>query len=58
MNKTFSVEQLAKSDNLDFNLIFRHYKLILIARLMEIKSPNPKLRQGQTAKELGCSTST
>ena len=29
-----------------------------MARFMEIKSTNPKLKQSETAKELGCSSST
>ena len=29
-----------------------------MARFMEIKSLNPKIRQDQIAKELGCSSST
>ena len=29
-----------------------------MARFMEIKSVNPRLRQDQSAKELGCSGST
>ena len=58
MNNTFSLEQISKSGNLDSNLIFRQYKLDLLARLMDIKNVNSRLRQDQTAKELGCSSST
>ena len=58
MKKTFSVEQKSKSDNFDSYLIFLHYILVLLPRIMEIKSPDPKSKQDQTAKKLRCSTST
>ena len=57
MNHTSSSEQISKTSSLDSNLILRQYKLDLMARFMEIKSVNPKLRQNQIAKELGCSGS-
>ena len=34
MKKTFLSEQIPKTGNLDANLISRHYKLGLMARLM------------------------
>ena len=52
MNNTFSLEQISETVNLDSSLIFRQYKLNLMARFMEIKSLNPKIRQDQIAKEL------
>ena len=58
MNNTFSLEQISKTSNLDSNFILRQYKIDLMARFMEIKSFNPKLREDQIAKELGCSSST
>ena len=58
MNNTFSLEQISKTGNLDSNLILRQYKLNLIARFMEIKSVNPKIRQDKIAKEVGCSSFT
>ena len=58
MNNTFSLEQIYKTGNLDSNLILRQYKLDLMARFTEIKSVNPKLKQNQMAKELGCPSST
>ena len=58
MNNTFSLEQISKTGSLDSILITRHYKLDLRARFMEIKSPNPKLKQSELAKELRCSSST
>ena len=57
MNHTNSSEQISKTSSLDSNLILRQYKLNLMARFMEIKSVNPKLRHDQIAKELGCSGS-
>ena len=58
MNNTFSLEQISKTGNLDSNMILRQYTLDSMARFMEIKSVNPKLRQDQKAKELRCSIST
>ena len=58
MNNTFSLQQASQTGNLDSNLITRHCKLDLVARFMEIKSLNPRVRQNQIAKELGCSSST
>ena len=58
MNNSFSLEQISKTGNLDSNSILRQSKLDLMARFMEIKSVNPKLRQGQSSQELGCSSST
>ena len=58
MNNTFSSKRISQTGNLDSNLITRQYKLDLMARFMEIKSINAKLRQDQIAKELGCSSST
>ena len=42
MNDTFSLEQISKAGNFDSNVIFRQYKVDLMARFMEIKSLNPK----------------
>ena len=47
---TFSLEQISKTANVDFNLILRQNKLDLMARFMEKKFVNPKLRQDQIAK--------
>ena len=58
MNNTFPLEQVSKTGKPDSNLILRQYKLDLIARFMELKSINPKSRQDQIAKELGCSSRT
>ena len=44
MNKPFSLEQLSKTGYLDFILITRQYKLDLMARFMEIKAMDTKLK--------------
>ena len=58
MNNTFSLEQISKTDNLDSNLLLRQYNFDLMARFMEIKSTNPKIKQNEIAKDLGFSSST
>ena len=58
MNNTFSLQQISQTGNFDSDLITRQYKLDLMARFMEIKSINPKLKQSEIAKELGYSSST
>ena len=58
MKNTFSLEQMSKFSNLDANLILRQYKLDLMSRFTEIKSFNPKTKQSEKAKELGCSSSS
>ena len=58
MNNTFSLEQKSRTGNLDAILIIRQHKLDLMARFMEIKSNNPKMKQKEIAKEIGYSTST
>ena len=58
MNTTVSLEQIFETGSLDSNSIFRQYKLDLMARFMEHKSTNPKLKQSEIAKELGCSRNT
>ena len=58
MKNNLSLEQISRTGYLDSNLILRQFKLNLLARSMEIKSVNPKIRQDQMAKELCCSSST
>ena len=58
MNYTSSLEQKSKTGTLDSKLILRQHKLDLLARFMEKKAVHTKLKQNQTAKELGCSSST
>ena len=58
MYNIFSLQPISQTSYLDSNLILRQYKLNVMARFMEIKSMNSKLRQDQIRKELGCSSST
>ena len=45
MNNGFSLEQIAKTGDLNADLIIKRYKLDEMANFMEIKSTNPKLKQ-------------
>ena len=58
MNVNFSLEQTSKTGSLAINSIFRQYKLDLMARFMENKSINTKLKHSEIAKEVGCSRNT
>ena len=42
MNSSFSVQHLSTTGNLDSNLKFRHYKLILMAKFKQINFENLK----------------
>ena len=53
-----SLEQIAKTGNLNADLIMRHYKIDKTANFREIKSINSKSKHSETAKELAISTST
>ena len=46
-----------QTGNLVSNFITLQYKLDLMARFMETKLINSKLKQSEIAKELGCSSS-
>ena len=58
MNNAFSLEQIAKTGDLNADLIIKQYKLDEMANFMEIKSTNPKLKQSGRAKELNKASST
>ena len=58
MKNSFSLQQISKTGKLDFNLIFRHFKLILMARSKQKKLENLKMKQSETANQLACSSST
>ena len=58
MNETFSFGQISETVSLDNILILRQNKLGLKARFMENKFINPKLKQSETEKQIGCSSST
>ena len=51
MNNTFSLEQISKTGDFNADLIMRQYKLDMMAKIIEIKSINPKLKQSEIAKE-------
>ena len=51
MNNTPSLQQISQTGNLDSNLITRQYKLDLMAKFLEKKAMNPRLRQDQIAKK-------
>ena len=58
MNKSFSLQQISSTGNLDPNLISRQCKLDLMSKLMCNKFENPKMKQSEIANEFGYSTST
>ena len=55
--RQFCCEKKPITGNFDANLILRQNKLEVMARFMEIKSFNPKLKEQKIAKELGYSYS-
>ena len=58
MNNNFSLRQISKTSNLDFNLIFRQYKLNLMAKFMQIKIEKPKLKRSDISNQLCYSSDT
>ena len=58
MNNTFYLELIAKTGDFNADLITRLYMLNRMAKFMEIKPINPKMKQTEIAKELAISTST
>ena len=58
MINTFSLYQIAKTVDLNVDLIMRQNKLDRMEKFMEIKSKNPKLKQSEITKELKILTST
>ena len=58
MTNNFSLQQISRTNNLDSNLITREYKLNLMAKFVQIKFENPKMRQSKIADKLGYSSST
>ena len=57
MNNTCSLDQTQKTGDLSVDLILRQYKLDKVAKFMEIKPSNPKLKQSEMAKLLELSSS-
>ena len=58
MNKTYSLDQLQKTGDLKADLTMRQYKLDKMAKIMEVKSNNLRLKQSEIAKLLELSSST
>ena len=58
MNNTFSLDQIAKTGDFNGDSIMRQYKLDKMAKFMEVKSINPKLKQSEIAQELRILSST
>ena len=58
MNNTYSLDQIQRTVDVKADLIMRQYKLDKMAKFMEIKSSNPKLKQSEFAKLLELSSST
>ena len=58
MNNTFSLDQIAKTGDLNADLIMRQYKLVEMAKFVEVKSNNPKLKQSEITEELEIASST
>ena len=52
MNYIFSSEQIAKTGDLNVDLILRQNKLDKLAKFMEMKSINLKLKQSERARGL------
>ena len=58
MNNAFPLEKIAKTGDLNADLMMRQYKLDEMAKFVEIKSINPKLRKYEIAKNVKNSSST
>ena len=58
MNNSFSLHQISKTGNLDFNSTSRQYTLNLMAEFRQIKFENPKMKQSELADQLSYSSST
>ena len=57
MKNGFILQQLSRTGNLVSNLISRQYKLNLMAKFMQIKFGNPKLKQSEITDQISYSTS-
>ena len=58
MNNSFSLQQITKTGNLASSLTSRQYTQNLIAKFMQIKFENPKLKKSEIADQLNYSSST
>ena len=50
MNNTHSLDQIQKTDDLNADLTMNQYKLDKMAKYLEIKSVNPRLKRSEIAK--------
>ena len=57
MNNSFSLQQSSKTSILDSNLKSRQFKLSFMAKFIQIKLDNPKLKQSEKTDQLGFSNS-
>ena len=53
MNISFSLQQISRTGNFDNNLICRPYELNTMADFMRIKYEDPRMKQSETANQLG-----
>ena len=58
MDKSFSLQKISRTGNLDSNLLSRQSKLNLMADFMRMKYENPNMKQSAIANQLDYSTST
>ena len=58
MDNSFSLQQLSKTGKFDSNLISPQNKVNFLAKFMQIDFENPRLKQSETAVQLGYSSST
>ena len=58
MKNTFSLEQISKAGDLNGDLTKRQYKLDTMAKFMDSKISNWRLKQSETTRELKISSST
>ena len=58
MNNTYFLDQVQQTVGLNAELIMRQYKLNNMAKFMEIRYNNPKLKQSEIAKSLELSSFT
>ena len=58
MKKSFSLSEIQKTGNLKADLIRRQFRLDQMAKVIKVKSVNPKLKQSEIAREFKTSSST
>ena len=58
MNNSFSLQKISKAGIFDSNLISHQHELNLMAKFMQIKFENSKLKQSEIAEQLGYTSST